>query len=251
MSVSLTKLRARVRERLNDLDGHQPPFSSVKVDMAMCSAWVLLAAQLPPPILQVAYSDTNALTIAAGASTFTLPVTITSSGYGTGTVEYAGGIKIQLASNGLFLEPLANVEMDALLHSHALIPVSIPMYFSLYPDGSQVIRGRCYPASLAAQSCNLWSTLRAQDLRNYVGTGGTDGLDSVSIPATVEAAQALEAAASKSLLAGMPATAAEARGLDKASLMLEWAEEVETLLHDDEAKQANVAATGRPQRWTV
>lgn len=244
MSVPIAKVRGRVRIRLKDADSSKPAFSGPDVDMAIAEAWIALNAFLPPPLLYVA----SAFTISAGASTFTLPVTVASSGYGTGTTEYGGNVQIQLVTSGMYLKEITNGEMDALLDGTPTVPQALPNQFALYQDNSQVIKGRCYPGASVAQACNLWATISAEDLRDYVGTGGAEGMDTVTVPGTRKAVQALVARASWMLLNGEPTDAAAARGIDKNAKVQEWREEEDRLAYQEEKTQHDIKSTGRVQR---
>lgn len=243
MSVSLIKIRGRVRQRLRDLDGRMPTPDGVTVDMAMCDAWLRLSAYLPSPIVYIA----NAFTISAGTDTFTLPVSITGSGYGTGTVEYAGDIRIQLATLRIYLEKRTQVEMDALKNRYQVLPLAIPLKYALYEDRSQVIQGRVHPGAAADYACNLWANITADDLRDYVGSG-TEGLDTVSVPGSRRTAGALVAYTAGELLGRMTPEAAKSHGLDKGMAEV-WRDEAMTLLAEEEATQHSIKATGRVMRF--
>lgn len=244
MGIALAKVRGRVRSRLRDADGRMNSPSTVEIDMQLASSWIELSSLLPSPVLYTA----SAFTIAAGATTFSLPVTVTSSGYGTGTTEYNGDVRIQLASTGTYLRRLSHTEMDALTWGVTVVPLAIPDSFALYMDSAQVVRGRCWPGALAAQACNLWATLSAEDLRDYVGTGGTEGMDTVTVPGTREAVQALEAHASAMLVARMDDKAIALRGLNP-KIADAWMRECDGLLYEEEKRQHALKSIGRVQRF--
>lgn len=242
--IAISKIRGRVRGNLMDLDGRMAAPTGVQIDATLADVYIELAAQLPSPMLYVA----SAFTIAAGANTFTFPVTVTSSGFGTGTTEYAGEARIQLAVPGTWLRKITSREMDAFMYGVNAIPLAIPDRFALYQDGSQVIRGRCWPGSNEARACNLWATIKADDLRDYVGTGGAEGFDTVSAPLSREAAAALVLKASSRLLKRMGAEDVAKRGINPA-VAGEWDAAANDLLYAEEAAQHSVRSTGRIQRW--
>jgi hypothetical protein len=229
-----------------DADGRKPTPSGVEIDMAIAEGWILLGSQLPTPVLYVA----SAFTIAAGAELFTLPVTVASSGYGTGTTEYAGEVRIRLTTTGQYLKKITDVELDALRDGNAIVPPALPRFFSLYQDGSQVIRGRCWPGAAVAQACDLWATIAPEDLRDYVGTGGAEGYDTSTVGGSRVAAQALVAQVSGELLSRMSDAAAAERGLDKRKAA-DWQREAYDLLYAEEARQHALKSTGRIQRWVA
>lgn len=245
MSVSYAKVRGRIRARLQDADGRMDVPSGVAVDMAAASSWIALGAFMPAPLVYTA----SAFTIAAGSETFTLPVTITASGYGTGTVEYSGVQKIQLVSNGIYLRPASHEEIHRLRYGNVTTSTGIPQVYAMYQDGAQVVRGRCWPPPTAAEACNLWAFVSAEDLRDYVGTGGTEGMDTVTVPGTREQAQALEARTAWSLLNTMPKAQAEARGIDKAAKLAEWKDEWNSIVYSAEQRAHSLKSVGRVLRF--
>ena len=245
MAVPIAKVRGRIRARLNDTDGRLDAPSGPQIDMAIAEAWILLAGQLPAPVLVVP----SGVTIAALSDTFSLPVTVASSGYGTGTTEYGGDVRLQIVSSGQNLRKITNVEMDALHSGAPIIPYSIPRDFALYQDNAQIVRGRCWPGANLAQACNLWATISPEDLRDYVGTGGAEGMDTVTVPGTREAVQSLVAYTASCLLKKMDAKAVALRGINPA-VAEDWQRESDRLLDIAEIKQHNVKSTGRIIRFT-
>lgn len=244
MTVALTKIRGRVRSRLRDADGRMDNPSNVDVDMAICDAYLALSADLPAPTLYTA----AALTISAGSDLFTLPVTVASSGYGTGTTEYAGQVEIQLVSNGAFLQRKTLTELNAFRHGQFTLILGVPSMFALYEDNGQVVRGRCYVGAAAAQSCNLYSSLQVEDLRDYVGTGGAEALDTVSADLSRTGAAALVAYTAGMLLKRMDAKAVELRGLNPAVADV-WLNEAATLMYHEAARRNALESNGETQRW--
>lgn len=242
MSVTFVKLRGRVRQRLHSLDGRIANPDSVALDMALCDAYIALQADLPAPTLYTA----SGLTISAGTDLFTLPVTITSSGFGTGTVEYAGQVDIQLQSNGQWLERKTQNELLSWITNAGTL-LGVPTIFALYQDGSQTVRGRCYPGAKTAQVCNIYTTIAADDLRDYVGTGGTEGLDTATAPLSRKAAAALVARASANLVARMDEAALKSRGINPNVAKL-WMDEANDLAYQAAGDMYALESNGETQR---
>lgn len=216
---------------------------SVACDMALTDAYIALQSELPQPTLYTA----SALTISAGAETFSLPVTITSSGFGTGTVEYAGQVDLRLASNGSFLERKTLDELNAYRAGSASVPLGIPQIFALYEDRSTVVQGRCYPGALAAQACDMFASISADDLRDYVGTGGTEGLDTVTTQLGRQGAAALVNRAAAFLVARMDEPTLKKRGINPAVVQL-WLKESDDLAYAEAGRRLALESNGATQR---
>lgn len=240
MSVSLVKLRGRVRARLQDSDGRMANPDGVTIDMALCDSYIALSSELPAPTLYTA----SAFTISAGSDLFSLPITVTSSGYGTGTVEYAGQCEIQLASTGRFLSKNTLEQLNAYRDGTPSSANGVPQFFALYQDSGQVVRGRVYPTAQVAYVCNLFSSLKADDLRDYVGTGGSEGLDTAIVNLGRDGAGALVAYTSAMLLKRMDEDAVKARGINPA-VADDWMREAEVLLYQEAANRHALESTGQ------
>lgn len=246
MSVALSKVRNRVRERIRDIDSHSPPIAGVSVDMAIAEAYLLLSSQLPKPEIYTA----SAFTIMGGGDTFSLPVTVTGSGYGTGTTEYAGNVRIQLVSNGLFLFRRSQSEMDAVRNWRPVsqIILGVPDSYHLYEDSGQVVRGRCFPGASADEACNLYATIERDDLRDYVGTGGAEGLDTATIMFSRQAADALVRYTAADLIDRMLPEDLTRRRLNP-NVSNTWRKEADDQLVRDAARLHNLKSVGRVQRF--
>lgn len=244
MAVSLAKVRGRVRNRLRDDDDRAPAFDHIDVDMAISEAWLELSTSLPAPMLFLA----SGLTLAAGSETFTLPVTVTNIGYGTGTAEFAGSVVIQRVSDGIYLTKRTNGQIDAIRNAFVVPATSRPFLFALYEDRGEVLQGRVWPVPKASEVCNLWVTVTSNDLRDYVGANGTEAMDTASIEFGRIGAQALVAKTAAALLARMPADAAKVRGLTSATMSL-WMKEANDLAYREEARLHSLKSTARLQRW--
>ncbi len=245
MGVSISIVRARVRERLNDMNDGPGAIGALTVDSAIAESFVALSAWLPAPLLYIA----NALTIAAGSETFSLPVTVAGTGYTAGNTEYRGEVKLQRTSDNLYMVKITNEQMDAKRSGYTVTPLARPEVFALYEDASQVVQGRCWPAPKVAEACNMWATLNPEDLINYVGASNDKGLDDVTVPLSRAAEVALVAYTAGELLSRMPDDVADGRGLNK-SKASDWNREAFDLLYQDEARRHSIRQTGRYQRWT-
>lgn len=243
MSVLLTKLRGRVRSKIRSLDGKATGPDVVAVDIALCDAYIALQADLPQPTLYTA----NAVTISAGTDLFSLPVTVTSSGYGTGSEEYAGQVDLQRTVDGLFLRRYTVNELESWINGNVTTPLGIPERFALYEDNGQVVRGRCYPGAKSATVCNLYSTLHANDLRDWVGTGGSEGLETVSANLSRVGAAALVDYTAAMLVARMDADTLKKRGLNPQVATL-WQQEADRLLYQEAARRNAIESNGLTQR---
>lgn len=236
MTVSLKKVRERVRGRIRDSDARRDSFGTVETDQAICDAYLSCQSRLPAPEL---YTP-NALTIAAGGDTFALPANV--AGYAT--AEYAGEIRLQLVSTGNFLIKCRVEEIDALRNfvPTATVFCSIPYRFATYEDASQVIRGRCYPGAKASEVCNLFASMAADDMRDAAD------LDTVNVLFSRYAAQALAILASADLVDRMSAKEIALRDLNP-NVAKAWRAEGETLLYAEECRRLDLEGTGRIERW--
>ncbi len=243
MSIAITRLRGRVRVNLGDEDGRMAAPTGVQIDMALADVYIAMQAMLPP----VTVSIPSGLTIAAGASTFSMPVTIAASGYGTGTVEYGGGIQLQLVSTGQFLRFLPFNDFNDRRNGQPSPTLSVPYLFTLYEDRTQVAQGLCYPGALAAQPCNIVAQIRADDLRDYVGTGGAEGFDTVQANLSREAASALVLRASSRLLKRMNADALAKRGINP-SIADEWDAEANDLVYGESMRKSGLEGAADTQQ---
>lgn len=243
MSITLTTLRNRIRLRLNDTDARRPTFDVPAYDNAIAYAYILQAGRLPAPMLYTA----SAFTIAAGASTFALPTTVTQYTGSEGGAEYRQVYSIQLASDGTFLEKVTNEQMDAMRAGSDTVPTSTPSYYSLSESSTPAVTGRCWPGADDAEVCNLWAKMSADDLRDYVG-GGTATLDDVEVLFSRLAAAGLEAYVAADLLERMTAEDLALRRLSGKSGPL-WRTEAERAFYQEAARRHDLNDAGRIQRW--
>lgn len=244
MSVPIADVRGRIRDRLKDFDLDAPAYSFPQLDMAIASCWNYLSAMTPALF---SYFP-NCVTLLAGVETFSLPVTVTGSGYGTGTTEYAGDLTLRMRNNGLFLRKVTNAQLQTHRYGMPNVVSAIPFWFALYVANNQSVQGTLFPAPAQDQPCDMWSTQAVDDLRDFVGTGGTDGMDEATIPGTRVMAQALEAMVASGLLAAeLPEEAAKRKLNPK--IAGDWRAEAEALLYQEETRQHALKSTGRMQRW--
>lgn len=243
MTVTLIKLRGRVRSRLRDSDGRMANPSIVEIDQALADAYLALQSYLPAPTLYTA----SALTISAGSDLFSLPVSVSGSGYGTGTVEYAGQVELQLASNGQFLRRQTVEQVNAFRNGQNALVTGIPHIFALYQDNAQVVRGRCYPGAKVAEVVNMFASLKADDLRDYVGAGSS-AMDDVTLNLGRDGAASLVAQTAAMLLARMDETAIKERGINP-RVADAWFAEAADLAYAEAATRHSLESTGEVQDW--
>jgi hypothetical protein len=246
VGVAITSVRGRIRDRLKDFDLDNPAYSLPQLDMAIANAWIYLSAQTPQLFSYIA----NAVTLQAGVETFSLPVTVSGSGYGTGTVEYGGDVTLRMRNNGLFLRKVTNSQLQTHRYGMPHVVSAIPFWFALYQADDQTVQGTLFPAPAQDQPCDMWSTQVVDDLRDFVGVGGTDGMDDVIVPGTRMMVQALEATVAAELLESELPQEAAKRGLNPAKAPI-WRVEAERLLLQEETQQHNLKSTGRVQRWVA
>jgi len=245
MGIPLRVIRDRVRERIRDTDRKRPTFDTFAVDACIASKYLSVAALLPPPDLYTA----SAFTIGGGGATFTLPATVTGWTGGDGQAEYREDIRIQLAASGQYLTKLSWEEMDSRWNGTPLSQMGrgIPQYFAIHEDKSQVVQGRIELLADGDQVCNLYASLAADDLRDYVG-GGTDDLDDVEVQFSRLAALVLELMCAAELLARMRDPDAAQRRMDR-EVAEGYAKEARTLLLAEMGRRNNLDSSGRTQRW--
>jgi len=240
VSTTVGQLRFKVRESIRETDGRRASFDPIEIDQAIARAYLVLSAQLPPPVLYTA----NAFTIAANAQTFTLPSTI-PSGY-ISTAGYAGDVRIQLASNGVFLAKRTREEIEALRNGNTIVTgTTWPQVYALYEDGAQVVQGESWPRAQAAESCHLYRTLVVDDLRDH-----TTDLEAATIMFGRWAQAALELYAAADLLARMTEEDLALRRIDKGAASL-WVQQAERLLYQEAKRLHDLKAVGRTLRWVA
>jgi hypothetical protein len=242
VAILLTKLRGRVRSKIRDIDGKMASPNQVEIDQAICDAYIALQADLPQPTIYVA----SGITIAGGGAVFSLPVTVASSGFGTGTEEYAGQVDLQLVSNGRWLRRKTIDELRQFFDGQQATVQGVPEWFALYEDNATVVRGVCYPAAKASEVCNMYASLSANDLRDYVGTGGTEGLDTATAKLSDIGAAALVNRAAADMIDRMDDAALKLRGINqKYAAVLR--SESESLIYQEAGRRSALESNGRSQ----
>lgn len=246
MSVALRRIASRVAVKMNATDSRHTVLDRVRIDQELCEAYIELQAFLPAPTLYTA----SAFTISVNADTFTLPSTVTQWTANDGGAEYAGEIRIRMQQAGYyrFLKKITNDEMDAFKDALPSNPVliGIPAYFSLYEGKDQAGNGRVYPGAQVAQPCDLWASLAADDLRDFIGSG-SDDLDDVKAQLSRGGVTALIEVTAGRLLAAMDADTAKAFKLDK-SVAAEWKDNGWTAAYRDYNRQQSIQETSDTQR---
>jgi len=167
-------VRDRIRVKIRDFDAKNNPLGVVEIDQAIADKYLALQSRLTSP------QPLQTMTISAGASTFSLPTTVTQWTGNDGGAEYAGGVRIKLQSNGQFLRKLVPEEMDAYHDAQITLSQGVPDYFSLSEIKDQSVSGRIYPAALNAQTCDVYASLMADDPRDFIGSG-SDDMDDVEL----------------------------------------------------------------------
>jgi len=245
MSIALRRVRDRISMKLRDTDARKGTFDTVYLDNAICEAYLALQGRLPPPDLYTA----NAFTIGAGGDTFTMPTSVTQWTGNDGGAEYAGDFRIQLASNGQFLQKRTVEELDSMRNRLPTVSpaLSIPYLYTLWEESDQDVQGRCYPGAKVAEACNLFRTFKADDLRDFVGAG-TDTLDNVEVMFSRLGTVALVYHVCAELVASMPEDDLKLRRLNPAVAQL-WMQMSEDALYNEACARHDIDSVGRVQRW--
>jgi hypothetical protein len=247
MSVKLSRIRDRVNGRIRNFDfrGNEsgPAYSDVEVDQELCSEYLAIQSMLPAAKIYTA----SAFTISAGTDTFQLPATVTQWTGNDGGAEYRGAIRIQLVSNGGFLDQVSLNDINRYRNFQPVIANGIPYIFALYEDTDQDIQGICYPPTRVSEACNLFRDLEADDLRDFVGSGA-QAMDDVEVQMSRVEALALELRASAGLVAKMSSADLDARRLNPNAVSL-WINEAAGLIHAGAAVRLNIRDS-RPYRYT-
>lgn len=243
MSIDLRFIRERVRIRLRETDARKPSFVLPEIDQAICDSYIELQAMLPPPVL----TSASALTISAGASTFTLPLTVTQWTGNDGGAEYAGDVRLQLVSNGAWLRFVSNDWMDSLINNSPTIPQGVPDSFSLYERKDQQVDGRVWPAAKSAEVVNMTATMAADDLRDFIGSA-TDDLDDVEVQFSRTAAQALILFSAAELLERMTPDDLQARRLSGRNGE-QWMQRALRLAYAEAVRRHQLEDSGVTERW--
>lgn len=243
MAIALRRLRDRIRGRLRDTDAQAPTFVPVEYDQAISDAYLELQSRLPAARLYTA----SGLTIGAGGDTFTLPATVAQYTGGDGGAEYRGDVRIRLQSTGRFLTKSTTDEIDAFRDLSPTVYLSVPEHYALWEEKDQTVRGRVYPGARVAEICDLFVTLEADDLRDFIGSGADD-MDDVEILFSRTAATALIYYAAADLLTRMAPEEQQKRRINPQVVPL-WLKAADTLLYREAGRRHDLEDTGRVQRW--
>jgi hypothetical protein len=243
--VTLAKIRDRVLGHIRDVDNRRSTFQPQEVDLAICDAFLALDARLPASSIRIA----SGVTVAGGGSYFTLPTNMTTLGVtGWGTAEYAGDIRLQRVSTGQYLARVSTEKMDAYWN---FIPegryLAIPFNFALWRDHDELIQGRTWPGCAASEPLNAFVNVKADDLRDYVGSG-SGNLDTVTVELSRIAVQSLVYDAAAELLTKMSDADTALRKISKAVIPT-WMKKAATLAYQEEARRNSLEDEGRLERW--
>lgn len=244
-TVALRRVRERVWIALGDTDARRRVFDPIKLDQALCDAYVRLQARLPAPTVSTA----SGLTISAGADTFNLPTTVSQWTGNNGGAEYRGDVRIRLRSTGNYLTKRTPEEIDSFREGQpsATPHLGIPTDFCLWKEKDNTIQGRCWTGARDAQVCDIFVTLEADDLRDFIGSA-TDDLDDVTLQLSRFGTQALIDHACARLLGRATAEQAAQLGIDKGAAR-DFEKDAEIGLHKERLRHHSIASVGRIQRW--
>lgn len=229
--------------RIRDTDARRGTFDTVFLDQAICDAYLALQGRLPPANLYTA----SAFTIAAGGDTFTLPATVSQYTGNDGGAEYAGDFSIQLNSTKRFLVKVTVQQIDAMRSGVVATALAIPQYYALWEENDQDLQGRCWPGAQSAEACNLFRSMMADDMRDFIGSGADD-LDDVEVLFSREAALALVYYVAAELVASMPEDELKMRKLNPNVAQL-WLQRSEEAIYREYARRLETEGVGRVERW--
>jgi hypothetical protein len=224
------------------MDARRVGFSGPEIDQAVADAYLILQSRLPAPDLVTP----SGLTISAGGDTFTLPNTVTQWTGNDGGAEYAGDVRIRVRSTGQFLRRRTVDEVDQWRNFTPTVHLSIPDVFCLWEEKDNDVQGRCYPGARDDVVCDLYASLAADDLRDFIGSG-TDDMDDVEILFSRTAATALVLYTSADLLARMTEEDLSARRLSRI-VAPDWRREADVLLYQEAARRHDIDGVGRTMR---
>lgn len=230
MPATVAAIVARVREKLRDTDARRLAFDVIEYGNEVAETYLAIQARLPPARL---YTP-NAFTIAAGEE-FTLP---NSAGE-----EYAGDMRIQLISNGLWLKKWTREEIDAARSGLAQTP-SVPTNFAVWVEGDEDVQGLVWPKCRAAEPVNLFRTLVAADVRAAADMDaaqfqlGRGGLEALVLKTAVKMGSRMT-----------PEDLAAHR--INPSVFNQWAQEAEVGIYKEECRRHDLESVGRVMRWVA
>ena len=243
MAISFGSVRGRVQGHLRDLAGKNATFDVIEYDQAICDAYLYAQGMLPSASVLL----TTGLTLSAGTDLFVLPSTVTQWTGGDGRAEYSGEVVIQLQSTREILYRLRREEMDARRSGQVTLQLGRPLEFCLWEEKDQTVRGRCYPGAQVAEPCDLFVTLAANDLRDFVGSG-TQNMDVVKLQLSAKAVVGVVFLAAAELLIGMDPSEARKRKLNPAVAGL-WRQQGKQMLYREAKRHGDMESVGRSERW--
>lgn len=234
MSVTVSALYGRVRNKLQELDGRNA-IGIAYGHQILRDKYIEMQAKLP---LQYSYTA-NAGTISAASDTLTLP---TSS-----SAEYGPDIRIQLVNTGMWLTKVSQDEMTAMRDGQsASDPGGDPTSFAPYETSSQSIICWLFPRNRTAQNYNLFRQLLAADFSTTDIAGTTLALSTWAADALVHKTAAALALAPK-LMQGIDR---DTQRLYRETARL-WNEEGEVLIYREAKRRHDIESIGRHQRFVA
>lgn len=228
MPALFSDIRSRVQSLIRQRDAKATSVSVIDVDEAICHEFIALRAQVPAARLYTA----SALTLSNTDGTFSLPAA---------GAQYAGELRIQLASNGQFLQECTVEELDAYRRGQVAVTQGVPYHYCVWREKDQTVQGRCWPPPTGALACHLFRSLDAEDLRD------TD-LDSVSTNLSRKGETALVHRCAAMLVESMLPEDLKLRRLNPA-VVATWRKTAAVLLYKEACETWDLEGVGRIQRW--
>jgi hypothetical protein len=228
------KLSDRVREMLRDQDARQGEFSTPEIDNALSDAYLVFRAMQPAHAAHVP----SALTIRIGANTFALP---TSDDDRESAMEYAGDIRLQRASDGVFLKHRSRVEVERMRTGLADGRRGRPTHFTLWEEADGEVQGLCYPRTDRDEPLNVFSRSLADDPRDFAD------LDAATFDLNRAQRAAVVYLAAADLAARMAPPALALRRLS-VHAPARWRAQAHRIAYDTHAEHAALESVGRTMR---
>jgi hypothetical protein len=236
---TIAAIRMKVRFNLRDTDSKMQSFDSAEIDQKIRDVYLVKGAGLP-----AAHKATSsALTILAGANTFTVPITKTT---GSTTFSDASEVTLQLVSTGHFLQPVSREMLDAMRDSQQATVSGRPEFFTVYEDLDGVLRGICYPAAKGDEACNLFQSIGTQ-----VPFSATN-LDAAAIILTDPAQVALACLVAAELLPMIPDDELQRRRVNPRgvpTMLQAWRSEASRVFYREAIRRNGVQDVGLVERW--
>jgi hypothetical protein len=140
--------------------------------------------------------------------------------------------------------------MDARRYGMVTQTLGIPETFAAWLERGEALKIRIDPGAKVTETCDLFVNLEADDLRSFVGAGGTSDLETVQIQLSRVGSQALVYKAAAEMVATMPPDELAKRKLNPGIAQL-WLQESERLVYREITRRHNLEDVGRTQRWVA